>query len=144
VTTVSVSRTIKAPAALVWGMVSEWGGTHKWIPGVGPVSVEGSGVGSIRSADLDPAMGFAGRISERLERLDEAGMHFSYCIVGQSPIPISDYIADMTVVDNGNDTSTVTWRSTWRASGDLSETELESAFEELYRVSLDNVASALE
>ena len=52
---VSVKRVIAAPAGRVWEMVSEWGGTHKWIPGVGPVTVEGEGVGSVRSADLDPA-----------------------------------------------------------------------------------------
>lgn len=71
---VSVNKTVNAPAAKVWQMVSEWGGTHKWIPGVGPVSVEGAGVGSVRSADLDPATGFAGRISERLEHFDDAAM----------------------------------------------------------------------
>ena len=70
---VSVTKTIDAPSDRVWNMVSEWGGTHKWIPGVGPVTVEGEGVGSIRSADLDPATGFTGRISERLETWDEAG-----------------------------------------------------------------------
>ena len=37
---VSVTKTIRAPKDKVWEMVSEWGGTHKWIPGVGPVTVE--------------------------------------------------------------------------------------------------------
>jgi carbon monoxide dehydrogenase subunit G len=143
-TTVSVSRTIKAPAAKVWAMVSEWGGTHKWIPGVGPVTVEGAGVGSIRSADLDPATGFPGRIAERLETLDPAAMHFSYCVVGKSPIPISDYVAEMKVTAQGADVSEVTWRSSWQASGAISEADLKTAFEGLYGLSLENVAGALE
>jgi carbon monoxide dehydrogenase subunit G len=140
---VSVKKTIKAPAAKVWEMVSEWGGTQKWIPGVGPVSVEGTGVGSVRSADLDPATRFVGRISERLEAFDDTSMHFRYCVVGQNPIPVSDYIAEMQVTTSG-DGAEVTWSSTWEASGELSEADLLTAFEGLYALSLDNVAAALE
>jgi hypothetical protein len=141
---VSVTKTIKAPAAAVWKIVSEWGGTHKWIPGVGPVSVEGSGVGSIRSADLDPATGFPGRISERLEMFDDRTMQFRYCVVGTSPIPISDYVAEMSVTATGDASCELTWSSTWRPDGDLSESELLAAFEGLYQMSLDNVGKALE
>lgn len=141
---VSVSKIINAPAAQVWAMVSEWGGTDKWIPGVGPVTVEGGGVGSIRSADLDPATGFPGRISERLEAFGNSAMHFRYCVVGESPIPITNYVAEMQVTDKGPGTCEVTWSSTWEPSGDISEADLLTAFEGLYALSLDNVASATE
>lgn len=139
---VSVTKSIAAPAAKVWAMVSEWGGTHKWIPGVGPVSVAGEGVGSVRSADLDPATGFSGRISERLEARDDAAMHFVYAVVGASPIPVADYVAEMQVTATGADTCDVTWSSTWEAAGDITEADLLVAFEGLYGVSLDNVAAA--
>ena len=79
---VSVTKTITAPATTVWNFVSEWGGTHKWIPGVGPVTVVGDGPGSTRSADLDPATGFPGRITERLDAFDPAAMQFRYRVVG--------------------------------------------------------------
>ena len=141
---VSVTRAIKAPAAAVWTMVSEWGGTHKWIPGVGPVTVEGDGVGSIRSADLDPATGFEGRIAERLEAFDDEQRYFRYCVVGQSPLPIDDYVAEMRVADGDDGATLVTWSSTWEPNGDMSEAELLAAFEGLYSLSLDNVATALE
>jgi len=140
---VSVTKTINAPASAVWAMVSEWGGTHKWVPGVGPVSVDGDGVGSIRSADLDAATGFPGRITERLEAFDDTAMHFRYCVVGDSPIPITDYVAEMKVVELDGGSSEVTWSSSWIASGEVGEDELVAAFEGLYGLSLDNVASAL-
>ena len=142
--TVRVAKTIKAPLDKVWAMVSEWGGTHKWIPGVGPVTVEGSGVGATRSAELDPATGFPGRITESLDAFDETGKHFRYSIVGESPIPISDYVAEMTVVATGNDSSEVIWQSDWQASGNLSEEELLNAFQALYEMSLENVRAACE
>ena len=141
---VLVTKSVKAPAAQVWAMVSEWGGTHKWIPGVGPVTVEGEGVGSIRSADLDPATGFGGRISERLESFNDDEMVFSYCVIGKSPIPIRDYVAKMKVVSEGADSSSVTWSCSWFANGDISEADLITAFEGLYEISLTNVCSALE
>ncbi len=141
---VSVSKTIKAPADKVWAMISEWDGTHKWIPGVGPVTVEGNGIGSTRSADLDPATGFPRRITESLESFDEDAMHFSYKVVGQSPLPITDYLAVMKIAQQGSDSCEVTWESTWEATGALSEAELVAAFEGLYGLSLENVCQACE
>ncbi len=140
---VSVTKTIAAPAARVWTYVSAWGDTHKWIPGVGPVTVVGTGPGATRSADLDPATGFAGRITERLDAFDPTGMRFEYRVIGDSPIPIADYVATMKVDDLGDGTCTVTWGSTWVPNGDLSEEDLVAAFEGLYGASLDNVAAAL-
>lgn len=138
---VSVTKTIAAPAAEVWATVSEWGGTHKWIPGVGPVTVAGEGPGATRSADLDPATGFTGRITERLDAFDAAAMHFEYRVIGDNPIPVEDYVASMRVEDLGDGTCSVTWNSTWVANGGLTEDELVQAFEGLYGVSLDNVAA---
>ena len=70
-------------------------------------------------------------------------MHFRYCIVGASPIPIRDYVAEMRVIDRGANTAEVIWSSTWQPSGALGEAELEAAFRGLYAMSLDNVAAAV-
>ena len=141
---VSVNKTIHASADKVWAMISEWGGTHKWIPGVGPVTVEGSGVGSTRSADLDPATGFPGRITESLVSFDDKAMTFSYKVIGQSPLPISNYLAVMKIAKQSHDNCEVTWESTWEVAGELSEEELIDAFEGLYALSLENVREACE
>ena len=137
---VSVKKVINATAQTVWEYVSNWGGTNEWIPGVGPVTVEGGGVGATRSADLAPETGFPGRISERLESCDNQVMSFSYSVIGDSPIPITDYLASMSVKQLSNDTCEITWESTWETESD--EPELIAAFEMLYSISLDNVAKA--
>ena len=137
---VGVKKVINATAHTVWEYVSNWGGTSEWIPGVGPVTVEGDGVGAIRSADLAPETGFPGRISERLESYDNQVMTFSYSVIGDSPIPITDYLASMSVEKLSNNTCEVTWGSTWET--ELDESELIAAFEMLYSISLDNVAKA--
>ena len=140
---VSVTKEINADVARVWDIVSEWGGTHKWIPGVGSVTVEGEGVGSIRSADLDPATGFEGRISERLLSWDEEQMTFSYKAIGNGPLPVEDYVAVMKVEATLKGTASVTWSSTWEPI-DQDEEEIREMFSGLYSISLDNVASALK
>lgn len=137
---VSVKKVINATAHTVWEYISNWGGTNEWIPGVGPVTVEGDGVGAIRSADLASETGFPGRISERLESYDNQVMAFSYSVIGDSPIPITDYLASMSVEKLSNNTCEVTWESTWET--ELDESELIAAFEMLYSISLDNVAKA--
>ena len=137
---VSVKKVINATAHTVWEYVSNWGGTSEWIPGVGPVTAEGDGVGAIRSADLAPETGFPGRISERLESYDNQVMAFSYSVIGDSPIPITDYLASMSVEKLSNNTCEVTWESTWET--ELDESELIAAFEMRYYISLDNVAKA--
>jgi len=139
---VSVTKTINAPAEKVWAMISEWGGTSKWIPGVGEVTVDGHGVGATRSADLDPATGFPGRISERLESFDPSDMYFEYRVIGDSPLPVSDYVAEMSVASADSGASTVTWCSTWEANG-LPEDEIHDLLHGLYSIALDNVNSAL-
>ena len=137
---VSVTKTIAAPSAAVWEMVSEWGGTHKWIPGVGPVSTDGEGVGATRSAELDPSLG-GGRVSERLEHFDGKAMCFRYCLT-EGPLPIRDYVATMEVAAAGDASSTVTWSSTWEPVG-VPEAEVREIFESLYRAALENVEKAL-
>ncbi|MEM7469211.1 MAG: SRPBCC family protein [Pseudomonadota bacterium] len=142
--TVSVTKRIAAPAEKVWRMVSAWGNTHEWIPGVGPVTVDGSGVGATRSAELDPATGFPGRITESLDAFEEDAHSFRYSIVGQSPIPIENYVAEMQVHKVDGQSCDVTWQSTWDPNGDLSAEQLIEAFEGLYDISLENVRAACE
>lgn len=137
---VSVNKRIQASPDKVWEMVSEWGGTHKWIPGVGPVQVEGEGVGSVRSADLDPSLGVEGRVSEVLELFDESAMRFRYRLTA-GPLPVNDYVAEMEVRADG-DASVVTWSSTWEPQG-APEQEIHDMLATLYDAALANVDKAL-
>ncbi len=136
----TVNKRIAAPSDKVWQMVSEWGGTHKWIPGVGPVRVEGEGVGSVRSAELDPASGFDGTVSEVLEVFDNDAMHFRYRLT-EGPLPVNDYVAEMRVRADG-DGAEVTWSSTWEPDG-ASEEEIHAMLKGLYEAGLENVDKAL-
>ena len=139
---VSIKKYIGRDVQTVWQYVSEWGGTSRWIPGVGVVSTVGVGVGATRSAELSAETGFPGMITERLDALDENNCSFSYSTVGDNPLPVKEYSAQMTVESSGEG-SMVTWRSDWEPHG-ISEEELKEAFEQLYTISLDNVERELK
>ncbi len=137
---VSVTKSIDAPCTAVWDIVSEWGGTHKWIDGVGTVHTDGEGVGATRSAELDASLG-GGRVSERLEHFDAGEMCFRYRLT-EGPLPVRDYVATMRVAPDGPERAIVTWSSTWEPVG-APEAEVREIFESLYRAALENVAKAL-
>ena len=138
---VEVKKRMTHGAREVWDYISEWGGTSRWIPGVGPVSTVGKGVGATRSAELSEETGFPGKITERLDFIDETNLIFTYSIQGENPLPVTDYSAQMKVESDGDGSLTI-WSSTWVPNG-LSEEELKSAFEQLYSISLDNVEEEL-
>ncbi len=139
---VKVEKRMTHSASEVWDYISEWGGTSRWIPGVGPVSTIGQGVGATRSAVLAEETGFPGKITERLDSLDEANFTFTYSVQDDNPLPVMDYSAQMKV-EPMMDGSLVIWSSNWIAKG-LSEEELKAAFEQLYSIALDNVEKNLE
>ncbi len=70
-------------------------------------------------------------------------MSFSYAAIGDSPLPVRDYVATMRVEAVDSRSSSVTWSSTWEPI-DLPEEELREMFSGLYSISLDNVNAALK
>ena len=141
--TVSVTEQINAPAEKVWALVADFGGTDQWIPGVGSLSVVGQGVGAIRTATLASDSGsISGEIQERLETYDADEYTYSYAIIGESPLPVTDYLASMTVTEDTAGSCSVTWVSMWEPVA-VPEQQIREMLEGLYRASLANVQRML-
>ena len=107
-----VVKTVKASADAVWEQLSDFGGIK---PGgaIESVSVEGEGVGMVRTMNLS-----AGRVVERLDRHDSSNRIFTYSIINEdSPLPFSDYSATVVITDNGDGSSTVNWTGTFEPRG---------------------------
>lgn len=140
---VSVTQSINAPAQTVWDFVSDFGATDKWIPGVESISVAGNGVGAIRTATLaSDSGGISGEIQERLETFDADARIYSYAIIGESPLPVTDYLASMAVTEDTPGSCTVTWTSMWQAVA-VPELQIHEMLEGLYSASLTNVERML-
>jgi hypothetical protein len=86
------SGLVAAPVERVWDLVSDFGGVARWS--IGPVrcTVDGSGVGAIRTIRRGD-----GVVRERLERWDATEHSFSYSFVDDVPLPVDDLVGTISV-----------------------------------------------
>ena len=107
---VEVSEKFSATGETIWELLREFGGIQRWNSnGIESVSVEGEGIGAIRTIGIPGGV----QLQERLEAYDESARTFSYSFVGKVVIPVEDYYATMTVVEEGEATCRVDWGSTF-------------------------------
>ena len=80
-TRVSRRIIIHAPADAIWRLISDFGAAGQHLPGIVRCTVEGAGVGALRT--LTHADGST--IVERLEALNEAARRLSYGLLTDTP-----------------------------------------------------------
>ena len=73
-----------------------------------------------------------------LEEVSPTERLYRYSIV-ESPLPISDYFAEIRVKDNGDGTSTVEWSSDFKVNTS-SERDVVKTVQEVYQAGLDNLS----
>lgn len=134
-----ISETVAAPAAKVWALLGDFGGLAKWCgPALQSCTVEGSGVGAVRTIGLPGGKS----IRERLEGLDSSGRTLRYSIVGKSPIPVREYVATCRVVETGPSECRVDWESRFEVDG-VSEEQAQRMLGSSYSGSIDRVRRLL-
>lgn len=102
---VDKSIVIKAEPAKVWAIVKDFGGIHKWHPGVASTKVEKKGNDTFRLLTLKSG----GTVYNKLRSADDADMKMRYEIV-EGSLPVADYNAFMTVKPGPNaGETTVNW-----------------------------------
>jgi hypothetical protein len=115
---VKVNETVAAPAAKVWELLGDFGGITKWGgPMLESCSVEGSGVGAVRTIGLAGG----GSIQERCEAYDAAQRSLTYSIIGTSPLPLRDYLSTCRVVETGPNACRVEWEGRFEPNGTAEE-----------------------
>lgn len=102
---------IAAPAAKVWGLVADFCSIEEWHPGV--VDCAGTGgneVGAKRVLTIGQADG--PKIEEELQLYDAQKMTYKYRITKTdvTVLPVATYSAFLSVLDNGDGSSTVSWK----------------------------------
>ena len=125
-THVSSSITILAPADAAWQLLSDFGAACRYLIMVVDCTVEGQGVGALRTLTYTDGS----TIVERLEALDEAAHRLSYTLLTDTPF--RDCLTTVIVRDLGCGRCEVEWAATFEADG-LPASEavemLEGAFE---------------
>jgi hypothetical protein len=132
---VSASIDLTAPVERVWAHVSRFDDAS-WVKGTKHCSVEGTGVGTIRT--ITTADG--ARIREKLLSHDEAQHRFSYAIV-EAPMPIQNYVSLVEVHADGAG-SRITWSCTFEAPEGMAEA-IRTGLDGLFRATLAELASSL-
>ncbi len=133
--TVVEKVTINAPAKAVWALIGGFQVLDRWHPDVVTSKLIGTGkeTGDIRVLTLANDM----HIVEKLEVYDEAAMSLRYTIL-ESPLPVENYHATITVKSVGANEAEVIWQSTMTAVGASNE-EVIKAISDIYLAGLNRL-----
>ena len=133
-----VTEELQASAQTVWELVREFDGIAKWLgPMVQNMTVEGEGIGAIRTIALPGDM----KLQEQLESYDEAGRSFAYAILGDGPLPVSNYLATLKIVEVGPNTCRVEWGSSFEPKNP--EAEVVAMIEGIYKTGIAGIKTNL-
>jgi mxaD protein len=129
-----MSTPVAMNADALWQSIGSFAAIGQWHPMMERVDSEGETKGSLRTLRL---IGGA-KLVERLEEVSPTERLYRYSIV-ESPLPISDYFAEIRVKDNGDGTSTVEWSSDFKVNTS-SERDVVKTVQEVYQAGLDNLS----
>ena len=109
---VSESVELNAKPAAIWALVGDYNGLYRWHPAV----KDSKRTDNVRLLTL----GNGAQITETLIVMDNEKHSYNYTI-NASPLPVSDYESSIAVKANGNNSSIVTWSSSFNATGTSNE-----------------------
>ncbi len=126
---------VNAPAEAVWALVGGFHVLDRWHPAVIASALLGTGKdsGDIRVLTLGDDV----HIVEKLEVYDETTMSLQYAIL-ESPLPVGNYRATITVKSIGNNEAEVSWQSTFNAVG-ASNDEVKKIISDIYLAGLNSL-----
>ena len=131
---VSMQTTIPASADEVWRTISDFNGLPKFVSAITASSMEGSGVGAVRTLTLQDS---DAPVVEKLESLDEQARTLSYSII-QSPLPLTDYFATVEVRQLDEKQCELKWWSTFEPKG-APEAEAQKIVEGVYTMGFEGL-----
>jgi len=141
-TTLDVEHTVVAPAVDVWAVLADFGVFLEWATGgVGSVEVSGDGIGMCRHLDI-PGLG---KVSERLEALDEEAMCLEYALLEAGPSGLQSYRARVQVVPLDANSCRVRWRGEFEPLDGTDESTVGAGLADAYQAmsaGLQDYASA--
>jgi hypothetical protein len=135
---VSVKVSMPVAADKVWQTLRDFGGIDKWAPGIADLSLQGAGVGAVRTMTFKDGS----RVVERLESLNDDSRSLSYTIL-ESTLPVEGFVASLTVREMGASGCEVEWFSTFGAKG-AAEDDVSRMLALGYRRSLSGLQKSLK
>ena len=103
-TKATIARKMTVSAAEAWKAVESIGGLDVWFPSLTSCTIDGSGIGAIRS--MDSARG--GKIVDRIVDIQSAQMRLTYQRI-ESPFPVTSYRGTVEVFESFDGLAVVVW-----------------------------------
>jgi hypothetical protein len=135
---VKVTEQIGASAEVVWKLIRGFGDLASWAAGVERCEVMGEGVGAVRTLVMPGGL----TLSERLESYDEGGRSFSYSMVEPLSLPLKNYLATVSIREEGPGRCSVEWSGTFEPT-DAPAEQLEGMMRGVYSGSIAAVKKKL-
>jgi mxaD protein len=95
----------------VWRVISDFGAAGAYLAEVGDCTVEGTGVGAVRTLTLADGS----TLDERLAALDEASRRLSYALLTDTPF--GNCLTTMSVSDLGPNRAELVWSASFQPIG---------------------------
>ncbi|MDB5704227.1 MAG: hypothetical protein JWN66_1343 [Sphingomonas bacterium] len=106
ITYASVRAELDHPIEAVWARIGVFGGLEDWADGVSACSVDGKGVGAIRTVVRN-----GNSVQERLEAIDPVGHVLRYQILQPHPLPADAVHGNVILRPLGAGRTEMVWRS---------------------------------
>ena len=135
---VIVNEKLGVPAARAWEVIRNFGGLLDWAEGIETCTVEGDGIGAVRTLGLPGGL----KLNERLEAYEEDVRTLSYSIVGASPLPVTGYLWTIRVEDEGG-SCTIDWRGTFEPAEGADRAQVEGIIRGVYTSSIQSLRKKL-
>ena len=110
-TQVSCKTTINITADAIWRVISDFGAGSQYLNGVVTCTIEGDGIGALRT--LTSADGST--IVERLETLDESSRQLSYTLLTDTPF--RNCLTTMAICELAPNLIELEWSATFEPDG---------------------------
>ncbi len=134
---IAVKHTINAPAEKVWATFKSFDYVEKYNPLVQKTEVQGSGVGATRICTISQPDGNAGKISEKIESLDESQKIISISVAdGILPATNAVVTVKFNALD-GNETE-IDFSGTAEPKG-ISEEDLQNNFLPVFKMTAEGL-----
>jgi hypothetical protein len=137
ITYASVRAELDYPIETVWARVAMFGGLEEWVEGVSACSMDGEGVGTVRTVVRG-----GGSVRERLEAIDPIGHILRYQILPPHRLPAEAVHGNVLLRALGERRTEMVWRSDARDFTVAPEV-LGAQIEAFYAASIEGLRRAL-
>jgi len=130
---IKLETRLAVSADMLWKTIGGFNALPQWHPSIEKSQTEGEGKGAVRTLKIVGGP----TLVERLEHVSDTERVYRYSVV-DSPLPVSSYVSEIRVRDNGDGSSTVEWSGEFEPKG-APETDVAKMLQGIYQTGLDNL-----